>query len=309
MNNAAATTPYRANALLTITAFALAACQLVLAPLIVLPQSPVLAGVLVVVLFLSTPFNSAVLHEAVHGRLITRSMQNDRVGRVLAICSGVAFDVLRFGHLSHHRFNRHALDRPDVIDPGQSRVYAAIRYYAHLLGGLYVSEILATLAMLLPRNVIDRLLRRAMAKDDPTLAILRRAASRGLDRRIARVRMDAVALVLLYGGAFYLYGAWWPLLLMGIILRGLIVSLQDNLPHYGTPAAIGASAHNATAPRWAALFMLNQNLHAVHHDRPELPWNALPDAVAPAERSHYGNYLALLVKQFRGPRPPTTAMP
>ena len=61
--------------------------------------------------------------------------------------------------------------------------------------------------------------------------MIRRAARRGIDRRIQRIRIDALLAILIHTGAFYLYGAWWPLLLLAVALRGLIVSLQDNLPH------------------------------------------------------------------------------
>ena len=109
--------------------------------------------------------------------------------------------------------------------------------------------------------------------------------------------------ILLYAGAFYLYGAWWPVLLMAIALRGLIVSLQDNVAHYDTPAVVGAAAHNTRTARWAGLFMLNTNLHGVHHDQPEVPWNHLPGAFARAGGDYSGGYFTLLMKQFYGPLP------
>ena len=301
--------PYRLNAALAATAFVLAVLMLCAVPLVLLPQAPVTAGVLVALLALATPFNTAVLHEAIHGRIAKKSAWNDRIGRALGICSGVSFEVVRFAHLTHHRFNRHALDRPDVIEPGQSPIGAGLKYYAHLFGGLYFGEIVASLAMLLPRRAIDVLLGRAMAKDEPEIVRMQIAAQRVLDRRLARVRLDAVLAIFLYAGAFALYDAWWPLLLAGIGLRGFIVSLQDNAPHYGTPAVIGATAHNANAPRWMAMVMLNQNLHAVHHDRPELHWNALPGAVGKSAARFSGPYLALLLRQFRGPRRSNAAIP
>ena len=86
-------------------------------------------------------------------------------------------------------------------------------------------------------------------------------------------------------------------------LRGLIVSLQDNVAHYDTPGVIGAPAHNSYASRLAALFMLNSNLHGVHHDQPEVPWNRLPRAFARAGGNYSGGYFTLLMRQFYGPVP------
>lgn len=298
----AALPPYRINAQLSAAALAFGVIQLFAVPLVLLPGADVLAIAVVLLLSFTTPFHRALLHEAIHGRLVGRKGWNDRLGRALAIWSGIAFDAIRFGHLAHHRFPRHALDRADVIEPGKNPIAARFNYFLGLFGGLYLREILGTVFMLLPRRAITGMLDYSFAAEEPTNAVLRDAFQRNLGRRIARIRIDAVLIILIHAAAFYLYGEWWPLLLTAITLRGLIVSLQDNVPHYGTPAVIGAPAHNSSAPRWVGLLMLNLNLHGVHHDRPELPWNVLPGAFEGAGRGYAGSYVALLLKQLRGPR-------
>src|SRR5262249_52621515 len=145
-------------------------------------------------------------------------------------------------------------------EPGQGAFVAGIKYYGHLFGGLFLTEVLATVLMLLPRRAIVFLIKRAMAIDEPEITAMRIAAIRVLERRHRRIQIDALCAILLYACAFALYGPWWGLLLFGILLRGFIVSLQDNLPHYGTPAIINTDAYNMHAPCWLALFMLNQNL-------------------------------------------------
>ena len=294
--------PYRMN--MQFTAFVLAAAliQLIVAPLFFLPQKPIIAITVVLLLSFSTSLSRALLHEAIHGRLARRKDWNIRLGRVLAICSGTAFDAIRLGHMTHHRFPRAQFDRMDIIEPGKSRIGTSIKYYFGLLGGIYLREILYSMVMLLPRSVIDRVAEHALANDDPTNSALHGILRRGLDRRLRRIRIDVFFVMLIYAGAFYLYGAWWPVLLVSIALRGLIVSLQDNVAHYGTPAVVGASAHNASASQLIRLFMLNQNLHGVHHDRPELPWNVLPSALKSAGNSYTGTYFALMIRQFHGPR-------
>ncbi len=300
----AATPPYALNATFAAAVIALGGTLLFVVPLALLPAWPAVAGIMVALIALATPFCTAVLHEAIHGRLALNAVRNDSMGRAVAICAGVSFDVVRFGHLAHHRSNRHALDRPDVIEPGQSALGAGLKYYGHLFGGLYLTEIVTTLAMWLPRGLIVFLLKRAMASDEPAITEIRIAAVRVLDRRVWQIRVDALIIVALYAAAFFFYGAYWPLLLVAVALRGFLVSLQDNAPHYGTPAVIGAAAHNTSAPRWLSLFILNQNLHAVHHDRPDLHWNALPGAFGSAHARFAGDYIALLLRQFRGPRRP-----
>ena len=291
--------PYRTNKQLAAIALGIVALQLAIIPMFALPQGAALAGAVAVLLSLSTPFTRALLHEAIHGRLVRRKDWNTRLGRALAIGTGISFDAIRLGHMTHHRFPRHVLDRADIVEPGSSRFVAGINFYGGLLGGLYLREILTSVVMLLPRRAIDFVAAYVMVEDDA----LNNALRRGLDRRLARIRIDSAFVIAIYAVAFYLYGAWWPVLLMAIALRGLIVSLQDNVAHYDTPPVVGAAAHNSRTVRWARLFMLNQNLHGIHHDHPEVPWNRLPVAFDRAGSNYSGGYFALLLKQFYGPLP------
>jgi fatty acid desaturase len=295
--------PYLINAWLTALALTAALLQFVAIPVFLLPQASVVAGGAIMLLSLITPVSRALLHEAIHGRLARTRSRNDRLGRALAITSGIAFDAIRFGHLAHHRFPRHALDRADVIAPGANCVVAVAQYYGGLLGGIYLREILWGAILLLPRGAIEFLTDRALKNDD-SMRVLRAAIRRNLDRRLWRTRIDLMFIVLVYLGSFYLYGGWWPFLLIGIAARALIISLQDNVAHYGTPAEIGADAHNSYAARRVSLFILNQNLHGVHHDRPEIPWNHLPHTFEITGKGYAGRYFALLVRQFYGPRCP-----
>jgi len=293
--------PYRINVWLTAFVLTATLLQLVVVPVFLLPQAPVFAAAVVLPLCLVAPASRALLHEAIHGRLVRSRSWNDRLGRSLAIIYGIAFDAIRFGHLVHHRFPRHALDRADIIEPSDNRVIAFVHYYGGLLGWFYLREILAASIVLLPRNAIEFLTAYALKKDD-SLSVLRIAIRRSLDRRLQRSRIDLVLAALVYVGSCYLYGAWWPILIIGIAMRALITSLLDNVAHYGTSPEIGAAAHNLCASRWLSLFILNGHLHGVHHDRPEIPWNQLPAIYEIDGKGYAGSYFALLVKQFHGPR-------
>jgi fatty acid desaturase len=303
--------PYRLNLLLTACALAVATFQFVIVPLYLLPETDMMSAeiadvtalVAAVLLSLSTPFTRALLHEAIHGRLMRNTNNNTRLGRALAICSGIAFDAIRLGHMAHHRFPRHALDRADVIEPGKNHFLANVIFYSGLLGWIYVRETLSSMIMLLPRRAIIWVAVRVMSPEEVGNIALLSALQRGLNRRLRRIRIDSVLIILVYAGAFYLYGPWWPVLLTAIALRGLVVSLQDNVAHYDTPPEIGAPAHNSRTVRWARLFMLNSNYHGVHHDRPDVPWNRLPGAFVRDDGNYAGGYFALMLKQFYGPQP------
>lgn len=295
--------PYALNLAMTAFAVAMAAAQLWLVPLLLLPQVPAAAIAIVLLVSLATPFHSALIHEAVHGRLARRPALSDGLGRALGICNGVSFDLLRFGHMSHHRYNRHKLDRPDLVEAERVGPVAVAAYYLRLLGGAYLVEVGATLAGFLPRPLIHRVIDRAMAGEEAAMGPVRDAAQRAVSspKRLLRIRADAVMAIVAYGVAFWLYGAWWPLLVAGIAVRGIILSVQDNAPHYGTAPVINAPALNGRMPRWAAPLMLHQNLHAVHHDRPDLPWTALPEAFEAERKRYHGAYPVLMAQQFKGP--------
>jgi fatty acid desaturase len=293
--------PFRLNVLLTALALAATVLQFTIVPIFVLPYSPVLAAVFIVLVALSTPLNRALLHEAIHGRLARGRIWNERLGRALAVTSGIAFDAIRFGHLAHHQFPRHGLDRADVIEPGTNRFVAWLSFYAGLLGLIHVREILAVAVVVLPRRAIIALTDWALAHDD-SLSVLHGRVRRSLARRLWRARTDLMSVTLIYAGAFYLYGTDWPVLLAAIAARAVILSVQDNVAHYGTPPVLGAPALNMNASRWFSRLMLNQNLHGMHHVRPELPWNKLPEALDANGKDIAGNYLALALAQFHGPK-------
>jgi fatty acid desaturase len=299
--------PYRTNILLTAAALAIAAIQLVIVPLLLMPESglgaDLLAVAIAVLLSLTTPFVRALLHEAIHSRLASGRGWNTFLGRALAVTSGISFDANRLGHMTHHRFPRHAMDRADIIEPGANRVTTTIKFYLGLTGGLYIREILVSLLMLAPRPIINWVASNLLPEDDAEAVVLHGALRRGLDRRLSRIRVDATFIVLIYAVSFYLYGVWWWVLVLGVALRGLIVSVQDNVAHYDTPAVLGAPAHNTRTMRWAALFMLNSNLHGVHHDHPDVPWDSLPNKFRRDGGDYSGGYFRLLAKQFSGPVP------
>ncbi|MFT4437351.1 fatty acid desaturase [Caballeronia sp. 15715] len=94
--------------------------------------------------------------------------------------------------------------------------------------------------------------------------------------RRSRIRRDWLLSLALHVGAFYLYGAWWPTLAMTMHLRGVWLSIADNLPHYDVALDEPERARNFRAPRiWHAVLM-NHHLHQLHHRHPTLPWTALP---------------------------------
>lgn len=247
----------------------------------------------------------AAIHEAIHGHLLAGARGNDRAGRLLAVLHGAPFDVLRYGHLTHHRTNGEPAARPDIVPPPPASPRIAwLGFYARLLGGLYLFELAALPLAALPRRALEAVFRRHGALTG-NREESERAARHLLDpARLRRIRTDAALIVVAWGAAFGLAGAAWPWLLAGLAARALLVSLLDNAPHHAGPLGDRRQGHDTAVPAALAPALLNMNLHGTHHRHPNLPWRRLPDAFRADGGRLHGPLLGAVLRQLAGPLPP-----
>lgn len=263
---------------------------------------PAVALTLAAIAALASPTHWALIHEAIHGLLLPGRAANERLARGLAIRFGAPFRAVRFAHLRHHRYNRSVAGREEVYDPAvRSRAAAFVAHYLRITCGLYVGELALSFLCWLPRAA----LRRGLAKLCPDLrdgsGSLMAVAERDVlgARALAQIRVDALAVLALYGTAFALYGARWPILAAMLAVRAFLASQLDHAPHHGTPLDRREHALNLAAPRWLRAVLLNFNFHRAHHEHPHLPWRALP-----ARATHEAGDLSLVrgvLRQWRGP--------
>lgn len=301
----------RANlALLVVVALA-TALQLFVLPWL-LRQWGAPAMLLIVPLVILTPTHWGLIHEAIHGQLFARRHVNETAARALAIAFALPFDAVRFGHLMHHRFTREPFDRPDVLDTPRPRLPARLAYYARLLGGLYAGELILPLLAYVPAKLARALVARGVGAEGPVGADVQRlfVGFAADPARRSRIRRDGVLSLALFALAFHLYGVWWPVQALTMYLRGVWLSLADNLPHYGVALDEPGRARNFRVSRiWQGVLM-NHHLHRLHHQHPTLPWTALPtlehnpgvvhdDANGPPRSAYFRSAL----RQFRWPGP------
>ncbi|MGB0497451.1 MAG: fatty acid desaturase family protein [Rubricella sp.] len=292
--------PDRLNLVLTIGVVLAGLGLFVILPLLVV-QSP-WWGILVLPAVLTTPTLWALIHEAIHGRLHRDRAVNDALGRVLSILFGCPFQLLRLGHLQHHRFNRTPLNAGEVVFGGRPGPADRLRHHALLLGGFYLAEVLASVLSLLPRSLYERVVRFGFGRTDAEGRTMWSAAQVQLLRRKGRrrMRMDGAAVVLLWIASFLLYGGFWWMVALGLALRAVIVSSFDNAYHYANPLGVTEAGHNLSLPRWAEAWILNYNYHAVHHGRPHVPWTELPAEFARSGYTFGDRFLAAWARQLEG---------
>ena len=255
---------------------------------------------------LATPALWALLHESFHGGLFRSPRLDHWAGRLLAILFGAPFRALRFGHLVHHALNGRPGDRWDTYDPARKhRATAVLSYYVRLLFGLYLAEVAASLLALMPRSLVERVVRRAFYEGEPEIGGLGNRAVRHLlsPAAVFELRLDgALVLVVLTGSAFA-YGSAWPILAALLGLRAFLVSLFDNTFHYGAAMGQARQGYNARVPLGLSALVLHTNFHGVHHGAPDLAWHELPGRFAAQGGSYDRTLLSCLLRQFAGPIP------
>lgn len=264
---------------------------------------------------LLTPMHWGLIHESIHGQLRLKSRANERAGRVLALLLGLPFEIMRFGHLLHHRFTRQPYDRPDISGlPADATMAARARrwlgYQLRLLGGMWLAEVFAPLIAWVPARHLPELAARTLGTDPQDADVRRRVVMFAADPvRRRRIRRDFALLVVLVIAALWAYGAWWPVFAATFVARGVWLSIADNLPHYGVSMDEPARARNFRACVPVRALLLNQHLHRVHHLYPTAPWHLLPaiDAAQPPGAPAIPYWRGAL-RQFGGPLPASSLM-
>jgi fatty acid desaturase len=307
--NAAETARYRRLNLLLFSFYAASSlAAFFLLPLAVRLGGPAWAWVLLPLGLIANGY-WATLHEAIHGQLFAGAEINRRAGRILAILWGSSFRLLRFGHLMHHRFNRHKLDRPDSYDPRTTGAgIARLRFFAEALGGLYVIEVLTPILYLLPRAMVSRIVRDLYSGDETPMPRLRSLAEQALagSKGISEIRQDALLSAALIVLALLAWGSYWPAFVAFLLGRGLLVSFLDNVYHFHTPLDQVDYAYNLSLPRPLQRLFLNMNMHRVHHRRMHLPWWQLPRQFTSDREQFDGSLMRGALRQLMGPAPMAT---
>ena len=217
---------------------------------------PVVGPVLVV---LATCWFTSLQHELIHGHP-SKSRRVNRLMGLAPLAVWYPYELYLRSHLAHHRDE--LLTEPG-IDPESNYIDAAgWQRLSRLYRPLWIAQ----------RTVLGRfLLGPAMVIVPTWLDIVRRP----LRRDFSQSRSWAVHLLLV--GAMLLaldrYAGIGPLRYLSTIgypALGLAM-LRSFYEHRPAPQASHRVVINEAGLFWRILY-LNNNYHAVHHERPDLPW-------------------------------------
>lgn len=294
--------PLAVNRTLIALIITLNVLQFFVVPLVLLPLSPDLGWILAVCV-LATPTHWSVIHEAVHGHLLSDRRSNERWARVLSVLFGSPFQLLRFGHLMHHRFNRTAIQRSDVSNEfGQIGLSEKAWYFFMMTIGLYLFELAAAFFALLPDSLYRKLVRAVFGKQAPDGRTMKHLAEKQLGAAPGRnrMRLDGFLICLLFAVSFLLYDLYWWMLAAALLMRGIIISLLDNVYHYGNKLDDTKAGYNLNLPIMLEKAFLYFNLHEVHHTYPNKPWSELPALFDAGSAVYHHSFAHAMIRQFSG---------
>lgn len=274
--------------------------QLFILPIYLIPQNGWWSLTIIPLAVLNNPL-WALMHECIHDAFNAAAWVNLAAGRWLSILFGSPFQILRLTHLSHHKFNRSPLEKgTEMYDPKRSSKFvAACQYYFYIICGVYLLEVFSAVMFLLPKICFREFGARLMEKGDRQEQWL---AQKFQDHsRQTEIRIDALGILLLYGFGAYFYRGHLLVFFSMIAFRAVLISLMDNVYHYGTTLKVTISGHNLALPGVLARGLLNFNFHRIHHTHPNVPWTGLPYLYR--EKADYCdyNFFFAVARQFVGP--------
>ena len=261
-------------------------------------------------IMLLQPLHWGLIHEAIHSHLFPKRHANELGARLLSVVHGLPFDGTRVCHLVHHRFSRHGYDRPDIYTGRAPHALIWLGYRLRLIGGVYLGLLAASLIAFLPVPIAAHLMtsRVPIAEDgDTEVRRVFEALARNPSKRRRTRREFAIALAL-YSASAWLYGAWWPMLLASMSLRGIWHSIADNIPHHAVALNEPERARNHSLPRVLQFLVLNHHLHLTHHRFPRVPWGALGALSEAAGDRPHSNYFRAAFRQFDRHYPARTSL-
>ena len=244
-------------------------------------------------------WQASLQHEILHGHPTRWRRLNHLLARP-SLVLWLPFDLYRRSHLAHHVDSR----LTDPLEDPES-FYVTPSTWARLgwmrRGLLWMHNTLAGRLLLGPPRVIGR-----------TLIGEVRGLVNGDVRRRRDWSAHGVALALLFGWTFGIAGMPVWEYVLGFVYGGTALMLLRSFLEHQAAEAVTKRTVVVDAEWPFRLLFLNNNLHAVHHDRPRQPWYRLPRIyrdqrdtyLAENGHYHYNSYWSIIRRYLLRPKEP-----
>ena len=243
-----------------------------------------------------------LIHEAAHNILISKRSSNEFFGKILGALFFGSFSMLRFGHFIHHRTNRIS-DHTDVYfdEKKPGRLY----YYFDILGGFFILyEFFITFLVLIPNKKLLSIADHFIEKTEgvPSQDIYIRARDIiNHPKKIRLIRREACLMIFVLALSLASYSQHLGLWFGYFMIRALLASYLNNMPHYGNVIDDVNASDTTYLPRLLARCYLNFNYHKTHHLYPTAPWHVLPKLFKDDGLTYNGSYIKHYLRQLKGP--------
>jgi fatty acid desaturase len=238
--------------------------------------------------------NYALMHEAAHDKLHSNGRISYLFGMFSSFFFPMSITLFRNTHTKHHVQNRSDDELFDAYSEHDSLMKKIIQWYAILLGFFWIYPVLGSLALaIFPPETVQKW----FLDDKPGRAY---SANFTLDE-IRRMRVELLIFILF--AALMIFGLDIdPLVLL--IYYGCFAfnwSTRQFIEHAYTKRHFVEGALNLKHFPWMSKLLLHRELDLNHHRYPDVPWNHLPELLAPEEEQIH--YLKQDFRLWSGPVP------
>ncbi|MEN8180081.1 MAG: fatty acid desaturase [Pseudomonadota bacterium] len=238
--------------------------------------------------------NYALMHEAAHDKLHTNARLNYLLGMLSSFFFPMSITLFHNTHTKHHIQNRSDDELFDAYADGDSLIKKYLQWYAILAGVFWIYPVLGSLVLTIfsPKTV-----QKLFLDDKPG-----RAYSANFTRKeVQRMRLELAVFIGFIILILYGLGISPFVLLVFYALFAFNWSTRQFIEHAYTRRHFVEGALNLKHFPWMSALLLHRELDLNHHRYPDVPWNYLPQLLAPGERQiHYvRQYFGL----WRGPVP------
>lgn len=230
----------------------------------------------------------ALLHEAAHDHLHSRRGMNALLGAVAGVLFPASITMVRVTHAIHHCYNRTDEEIFDLYNPGDNMLRKYVQWYTPLLGFFWFLVPLGSVLF----GIFPELLRTRLARISTTTKFMHEHFDRAAVRR--------TRLELVFACVYWL--TLWRLLDLDAGTLALFYgcfafnwSTRQYVSHAYTPRDVINGALNLKVGRLMGAILLNGQWDLVHHQKPWLPWTALPSegATSALPVSYAAQYLRM----------------